>query len=239
MKLYNDDGTQCVELKIPHNKQNVLVNVSGGADSAILLYMVAKYIKDNNRDDIRLCVITCSNDKKGQWNGRRAMDVVEYVRNKLDANIFMHYVYSRDIQDVTYFHEVEGFLRDKGALDFILSGITSNPHDKNVEVTDCNGNIINLYETGLPERNYDPSNPQQTISERFSNPYANVDKKMIAHLYKHFGVEDLFSLTRSCETIPDPEKLMTPSGIADQSKTAEHCGDCWWCLERKWAFGKL
>ena len=59
---------------------------------------------------------------------------------------------------------------------------------------------------------------------------------MGAHVYKHCDLTDaLFTHTRSCEwhegfefngkLVPNPED--------------EHCGECWWCQERKWAFGRL
>ena len=43
----------------------------------------------------------------------------------------------------------------------------------------------------------------------------------------------MLDLTRSCESTPEPNSKF--------SKDFEHipCGKCWWCLERKWAFGKF
>ena len=40
----------------------------------------------------------------------------------------------------------------------------------------------------------------------------------------------LFDLTRSCEVIPE--------GEFDPEFEKNPCGRCWWCLERKWAFGR-
>jgi hypothetical protein len=62
---------------------------------------------------------------------------------------------------------------------------------------------------------------------------ANVDKKFISFLYTYFNVNDLFDLTRSCEAVPDLEFGFNP----DFEKLP--CGTCWWCLERKWAFGRF
>jgi hypothetical protein len=56
-------------------------------------------------------------------------------------------------------------------------------------------------------------------------PFRNINKKTVAELYEHFGVLDtLFPLTRSCEIL-----------TLDFSK---HCDRCWFCLERKWGFGR-
>lgn len=35
--------------------------------------------------------------------------------------------------------------------------------------------------------------------------------------------QELYALTISCESLTDPDPI--------------HCGDCWWCEERKWGFG--
>ena len=63
-----------------------------------------------------------------------------------------------------------------------------------------------------------------------------VDKRMIAHLYKHFNVlEELLPHTRSCEWHEGFEN----NGVIVPNPKDGHCGECWWCRERKWAFGKL
>ncbi len=56
-------------------------------------------------------------------------------------------------------------------------------------------------------------------------PFFNLTKKELAVVYKEKELlNNLFPLTRSCE------KIGTVIG---------HCGECWWCEERKWAFEKL
>jgi hypothetical protein len=62
-----------------------------------------------------------------------------------------------------------------------------------------------------------------TLDERAYIPFFNHDKQDIAKLYRALGVEDtLLPVTRSCET---------------DSHIGSHCGTCWWCRERRWAFG--
>ena len=50
----------------------------------------------------------------------------------------------------------------------------------------------------------------------------NYDKKKIAEIYTALGIRELNIFTRSCESLED-------IGV-------EHCGNCWWCKEREWAF---
>jgi len=53
----------------------------------------------------------------------------------------------------------------------------------------------------------------------------NVDKKGVHEHYVRLGVlEELFPLTRSCEI--------------HTTDFSEHCGECWFCKERLWGFGR-
>jgi len=63
-------------------------------------------------------------------------------------------------------------------------------------------------------------------------PWRNWDKKAIAELYDQFGLTDsLFPLTRSCENGGDVTYI-------DDPLMETHCEQCWWCIERYWAFGR-
>ena len=54
----------------------------------------------------------------------------------------------------------------------------------------------------------------------------NMDKKDLALIYKeHNLLSTLFPITRSC--------------VTETMNFDAHCGECWWCKERIWAFGKL
>jgi 7-cyano-7-deazaguanine synthase in queuosine biosynthesis len=51
-------------------------------------------------------------------------------------------------------------------------------------------------------------------------------------MYNQYDVMPLFDLTRSCEAVPDEDAAFDPEFEKNP------CGRCWWCLERKWAFGR-
>jgi len=233
MKLFDNFG-QTIDFEIDPQYKKIGVNLSGGADSAILFYMVCEYLKTNNRTDTSVSVMSCANDLKHRWNVRKAADVINYTIDKLKFNpVDTHYSYYRDKQEVEYFHAVEAKLFDDKRVDMIISGITANPK-VNADIEDSKGNVINLNETGLSER----AEKEQAIFIFVSNnrcyyrPFVNHDKRFVAAMYDHYNVrEGLFPLTRSCEAIPD--------GDYNPEFENEPCGTCWWCLERKWAFGKF
>jgi 7-cyano-7-deazaguanine synthase in queuosine biosynthesis len=237
MKLSDNYG-QTIDFNIPEEYNKIVVNCSGGADSSVLLFMIAKYLKDNNRTQTKLSVLTCANDKKHRWNARKAADVINYIIDKLKWNQFdMHYVYYRDVQDVKYFHEVEAKLFLDGRVDLIMGGITSNPNIPGpLLVESASGEKIDIVKEALPERNTKGKeiDMKKNGTVAWYAPFINVDKRFVAAMYKQNNVMDMLNLTRSCEAIPDvsnkkynPEFENTP------------CGNCWWCLERKWAFGKF
>lgn len=233
MILTCETSGQKIDFEIPEKYKKVAVNCSGGADSSILLLMVIQYLIDNGRTDTVVSVSTCSNDKKGRWNGRRAADVIEYVIKKTGfKNFDLHYTYYRDVQDEKYFHEVEKKLFDDGRVELFMSGITCNP-PVGASVTNAKGNTVVLSDDMLPERTgTDHTVWYQTGEQAFYTPFVNVDKRFVASMYKQYDAMDLFGKTRSCESIPREDEDLS---IFETTP----CGNCWWCLERKWAFGEL
>jgi len=238
MKLSDNFG-QSIEFELSTNTRQIGVNCSGGADSAILLYMICDYIQQNDID-ATVSVMTCANDNKNRWNARKAASVINYTINKLKFNsIDMHYIYYRDRQDIKYFHEVEAKLFADGRIDLLVAGITANPKVTAI-VEDSNGNMIDLSHNALVERNSNQA-PQWTTStngNKFYTPFINVDKRFVASMYSEYNVMDMLDLTRSCEATPQPPGLVHTVEY-DPNFENQPCGKCWWCLERKWAFGHL
>ena len=71
----------------------------------------------------------------------------------------------------------------------------------------------------------DPNTTRSLFSPiGYYRPFFNIDKKQIKNMYDELGLtETLFPITRSCD---NPKVKIG------------HCnGKCWWCEERKWAFG--
>ena len=233
MILTCETSGQKIDFEIPEKYKKIGVNCSGGADSSILLLMVVQYLIDNGRTDTTVSVSTCSNDKKGRWNGRRAADVIEYVIQKTKfANFDLHYTYYRDVQDTKYFHQVESKLFADDRIDVFVSGITSNP-PVGESVLNARGQTIVLSDEMLPERTgTNHALWYYNNGQSFYTPFANVDKRFIASMYKQYNAMDLFDSTRSCESIPN-------EGEDIKEFETTPCGNCWWCLERKWAFGRL
>lgn len=192
------------------------VVVSGGADSALLLYFLLKYATNP------LHIFTLSSQYKGTTNSKQAVDVVSNCA-KLTGNYnFEHHInYIPGVQDLEKLFYFPKKIISEG---YIYTGITANPPKS---VTDTF--------TTPPTETYarDPTVVRPIIAKNYYRPWTNIDKKKIAEIYREYNlIESLFPLTRSCEYVPSTINKIPDLGT-------DHCGQCWGCQERKWGFGMV
>lgn len=221
----------------PLGKEVTTVGIwmSGGADSSLLCYLLAESIKVNN---LSIKIVPLSIDYKIPFQNI-AVQVKNKIADLLDAHdIFLdHVVYyppdnvtwsSEELKNEFHVKNYENFKQEK--FQALFSGISTNPP---VEVQETfQWGILEDVESkrgaGISKDTvrWFLHNENGTIYEFLElKPFFNINKKKIADIYKEKNLTDtLFPLTRSCE------KIGTVTG---------HCGECWWCEERKWAFDKL
>ena len=228
-ETYTDNFGQTIEFSVPEPHKKICINISGGADSAILLWMLIQYC-EKHIPEAEIYVITSANPIKGWYNADWSTKVLNKVLQITGTTLIKnHYTFYSTDQIRSEITEAENLQKDLYGITFILHGTTQNP---SLEDRDT-----------FSLESYKPRDPGHGRPIMCNNtgtttwvPFINVDKRMVAHLYKHFDLTDiLFTHTRSCEwheglevnekLVPNPED--------------EHCGECWWCQERKWAFGQL
>lgn len=204
--------------------------MSGGADSSLLAYLLCKKIKEENLD-VKFQPLSV---RRGRPNNPvYAEGVTDFIREDLDVDFVLdHIVYYPPLEDSEMTEQ--RIFWDRDAVNFkedlfqiLYSGITCNPPDS----------------ANLPknkERTRDEEAERPIVSwnglKHYINPFFKVNKKWEAEVYKDLGLLDtLFPLTYSCE-----------GDAADTYTHTWHCGNtlprekqCWWCIERKWAFGRL
>lgn len=205
--------------------------MSGGADSSLLCYLLAeKIIKEQLSVKIQPLTI----DYKRPF-AFKAVPVRRMIESLLNAkHIFEeHLIYTPpdgvdwSVEEYTeHFHirNYENFKANK--FQVLYSGITTNP-PREVQEKFKLGVLENV------EKKRGVNVPKEIVryfekdgGEFFEiKPFFETDKKKLAEIYKDKNLlSTVFPLTRSCEHIG------TVHG---------HCGNCWWCEERQWAFGKL
>lgn len=203
------------------------IKLSGGADSALVAYMLVKIIQDNGWDDVELHAITAVMERK-PYNEIFAKRIIEKIKELTGFEFSGHYTTSARITDGTTYAAdqeelVQSLLRNN-TINVRFAGITAN-----ASPTEAPELWTDSMASGAPSDSYyrNKGATKKPIIEGISSvPLINIDKKGVAELYDQLGITDtLFPVTRSCEEI-----------TTDFSK---HCGECWMCLERKWGFGRL
>lgn len=229
-------------LDLDSSYQNVGIKMSGGADSSLIAYMLCKYIVTHN-NNIQLHAITLDNPIK-PYQVQYAKNVIRWLENQFDIKFSSHTTNIASKDDAME-DEQEFLLYDcyhQHSLDCHFMGVTGNPIDYTQNQTlekewhwrDQGRDLVQTYaehdsyllKDALIYNAYNLMPPITEIIIRSFTPFANVDKRCIAELYDYFELTDtLFPITRSCER--------------ETTDFSSHCGTCWWCGEREYAFGKL
>lgn len=197
-------------IRFPH-VTNIGIKMSGGADSSLVAYLIIDHIVREGLD-IRVHPIIIV-EEEAPFQEIFASTVIDFVERRhrfsFEQKIVRHHAINCD--KIKTIRQVESELR--GKLDLIVSGVTQLP------------NANDFDSPGGPDENRSGVFPT-VWDEWIYTPFVNIDKKEIAKLYQQHGlIETLFPLTRSC--------------VAATTDFSKHCGNCWWCKEREWAFGKL
>lgn len=209
--------------------KTALIKVSGGLDSAIVLYMLCRYITTSNKD-ISIVVLT-TNDWLKPYQITWSTKVLDWIKREFPTVKFIahetaqlkhgeDYVagQAKHLERVKFNYAKQGI-----TFDIKFSGVNQAPPIDVFEVEEISGRLP----PGPPE---DRKSIRPTKVGTWFWPIQNFNKKDIAELYEQFDLTDtLFYQTRSCEeTVLERTNNLTT-----------HCGSCWWCQERKWGFGKL
>ena len=228
------------------------VSLSGGSDSALLFYLMAKHLK--NVQIVPWSAYEQSDDplRERPLTIEAAEKIVDWIRNQFpNANISNHfkYVYDRTcpetfkeaeklntpeykyypmptlgIVKVLLVHKGVSKMWEEGHIDFFANGITSNPP---LDVM----KDWRHYEERRSRKSdifeYDKRPGKICESRIYYKPFVNINKKWVAGMFEQEGLMDtLFPLTESC------------TGFAqDTNWWTEPCRDCFWCNEKYWAFG--
>lgn len=199
---------QIGQINIDLHEGNIGIMHSGGADSAILLFILMKHLKST------INIYTCSNRVKGRVNSKVALDVIGRCIDLTGNSNVIHHSYF--VESQTFDSLFGGSNKFLSHLDYMYTGGTSLPPDDVLKTFKSKSDI------------YDKRNPnikRNIYFGKYYAPFFNYNKKDLYHVYKQLGLLDsLYTITRSCE---------------DEILREGHCGKCWWCEERKWAFEKL
>jgi hypothetical protein len=257
-----DHDIQCFTihgLEIPFSAKwkKIGMNLSGGADSACLTYLLCKIITENNFNctiDI-ITHVRCWTTRP--WQGPVSVEVYKKLKDMfpniigdrhenfitpelehgVSGNVFRDLVYTDHMRsgDQVSIYGFNEYCVFKHKLDAIFNATSQNPLEEdfpkkmaNRQRTASEGEIRDLL---------------IYTNERFlCHPFRFVDKSWIIAQYHLFGITDLLNITRSCEGDVNAkvikEVVSSHKEYIPGMKVPE-CGTCFWCLERDWATAKL
>jgi len=237
MEYHNIDG---VDIPFDNNWKNIAVSLSGGADSALLAYILCELIGDK---DIHLHIISHIRMWKTRpWQEYDSLRIFKYLHNKFDINMtrYTNFIapdleygnigpiikdeYNKMVSgDNIQIRSYSEYICQKYNVDAYYNAVTRNP--KNVDFV------------GMIERDIDPTVDNKHLCEMIHmgkyalHPFRFVQKDWVVKQYKDKDIMDLFKQTRSCEG--EFVDINYTNYIPYQHVPT--CNECFWCKERNWA----
>ena len=223
--------------------RNIGISLSGGADSALLTYLLCTIIEKHNSNTIVHILSNVRGWKTKPWQRFDSINVYNYlVKLFPNINFKRHENFippelewgsigptlideygkqsSGDVIEIRAFAEFVGHWE---SLDAYYNAVTKNPP---IELSNS-----------MPHRDVDvsPETFHLAITKHMNglacHPFRFVDKGWIMLQYKNYNLELLLDITRSCEG--EFEKLDYRTYTPGQYVPV--CNQCFWCLEREWA----
>ncbi|MDB4348977.1 hypothetical protein OAA64_01485 [bacterium] len=230
------------------------VQLSGGADSAILYYAICNYFKD--KSDVEIYPMTLGTEFKPWYieGSKKIIDrVTQLTKKEPKKHIIRYSDKHKDKETISeYINQQKIMIQEtvgKYKLQAVYNGLTTNPEENSMlmsikkfyENNDGKFKVAKAHILGRdPERNssthkYNTNLIQFNERLQIIRPFVHGDKKLIYDVYKYYDMlEKLYPITYSCETRHQEHKFET-----QESHNWDHCGYCFFCCERIYAFGKL
>jgi hypothetical protein len=236
---YNIDGVH-----IPFNPEweTIAISLSGGADSALLAYILCD-IAEKEKRDITIHIISHTRMWKTRpWQQVDSLRVYQWLYDYFQCPTWYRHVnfiapeleYGNIGPSLTdeYDKKVSGdniqqrayaeYICDKFNIDAYYNAVTRNPK----------------HLTGMTERDIESNeNNQHLRLMKHMNiyavhPFRFVQKDWVIKQYINYDIaKDLLLMTRSCEG--EFSEINYKTYVMDQY--VPECGECFWCKEREWA----
>lgn len=224
-----------MSIKIPVITENVIIRLSGGADSAILLWMICNEWKKENKP-LTVWPITIIHGVRN-WQSYHAQQVYDYIQENSYGNFMPQraWLCENPKEDYVDYQEslIDEVVSEIGETSQVFNGVTANPPEEIGQKYWGSSPVFGekVWECREKHRDWEGRWNKQLVDDDERRklihccPFIHSHKGAIAELYEKYDLMDLLKITRSCEGWDHMTHGFT-----------ETCGECWWCMERDWAF---
>lgn len=235
MNLYNIDNVN-IPFDTAWNK--IAISVSGGADSALLAYLLCNIVKNQT-----IHVISHTRMWKTRpWQSYDSLQVFNWLSTRF-PNIKFERHTCFVAPDIEY-GNIGPIIKDEygkmvsgdNAQQRSFAEFICTVHDIPVYYNAVTRNPRGIDLGGMTERNIEPTEDNkhlemmQHMGRWALHPFRFVDKAWVVKQYKDNSIMDLFHITRSCEGEFEGIDYTTYKA----GDTVPVCGKCFWCKEREW-----
>jgi hypothetical protein len=228
------------------------VNLSGGADSCLLTYLLCKIIKDNKLET-KVDVITYQRCWETRpWQGYVSEEVFNqlyflfpdiignrhttFIPPELEHGVIGPIVDGRS-GDQIIVGSFNKFAAWNYKLDAVFNATSKNPDDSRDD------RMQNRDKDAEDGKTLDLWFKHPKLNVVFAHPFRFVKKDWIVAQYHLQNILFLYNTTRSCEgdiNQHDIVKQACDSFINyEYGMEIPECGQCWWCEERAWADNRV
>ena len=227
-----------MELYLDKNWNKIGISLSGGADSALLSYLVCL----NTDSEIHFTnQIRCW--KTRPWQEYIVDNVIDWFKHRFKNKFYVHknlippeleggWKNLNNLLEDEYGKFKSGnqiilrshneYIAHKYKLNALYGGINLNPDIK--------------FDGAIEDRNQGHIPPHFIhMGISICHPFVHTKKDWIIKQYFEHNIVDLLKLTRSCEG----EFKGIDYKSYEPGQYVPTCGECFWCKEREWAFEKI
>lgn len=223
------DETGKYKIKLNLTTKNVGVFLSGGADSAIILYLICHHISKNDLD-ITISIARTVHHIRS-WQEEYSNEVLNFIKGHF-PNIKWGTIITDWATGSSQSEYLDSQSRSYKQLRVeydnlvMYSGVTLNPPEalgkdiwKAIWKDRASNRDWERYDEWIPIENINGPNITSC------SPFCLHDKRAVLAFYKKYDLLDsLLPITRTCE------------GWAEWTENyTKECKQCWWCIERNWA----
>jgi len=228
-------------MQIPFDKnwKNIAIGLSGGADSALLTYLLSSLVTTQS-----VHIISHKRMWKTKpWQSYDSLNVYAWFLKRFPNIKFIRHT-NFIAPDIEYGNIGPSLTDEYGKQ---VSG--DNIQQRSFAEYVCfNENVDAYYNAvtrnprlalfnGMRERDIDPTDDNKHLERMVHmgvevlHPFRFIEKSEIVKTYKELDIMDLFNISRSCEGEFEGIDYTTYK----PGQYVPTCGECFWCKEREWA----